>query len=182
MIITPVLIISCIIIAILLYLFLNAIDNNKKILNIVLAIIITPLVYFYIWYPISNIFIPYHHHKKFDAEAWEEKPGLRYEMIDNMIETNFLIGKSKNEVANILGKVQWLSWDFDVNNYNPNAWNYGLGLTPGAFTDQKEDVEIIFTNDKVSKVILSKSEYTYEPKKDPETNKVLDSINNQFKK
>ena len=91
--------------AIILYLFLNAIDHNKKVLNLVLAIIITPLVYFYIWYPISNIFIPYHHHKAFDAEAWEEKPGLRYEMIDHMIETNFLIGKSKDDVATILGKV-----------------------------------------------------------------------------
>lgn len=182
MVITPVLIISCIIIAVLLYLFLNAIDNTKKLLNIVIAIVITPLVYFYIWYPISNIFVSYHHHKQFDAEAWEEKPGLRYEMIDEIIKTDFLIGKNKEEVAKMLGTPQWLSWDFDANNYNPDAWNYGLGVLPGAFTNTKEDVEILFKSDQVIKLNLSQAEYKYEPKKDPESNTVLDSINNRYKK
>ena len=94
MIYTPTLIISCIIIAVLLFLFLNTIDNKRKLLNTVLAIAITPLAYFYIWYPISTIFLPYHHQKQFESNSWSEKPGLRYEMIDNMIATNFLIGKS----------------------------------------------------------------------------------------
>jgi len=143
---TPILIISCIVIAVLLYLFLNTIDNNRKWLNIILALIITPLAYFYIWYPVSTIFIPYHHHKQFNNEAWSEKPGLRYEMIDHMIETNYLIGKSKEDVGKLLGKVQWLSWN-DVNkDFDPDVWNYGLGLIPGVFQDTKEDVEITFKN------------------------------------
>lgn len=103
---TPILIISCIIIFALLYLFINTIDDSKKWLNIILAIAITPLMYFYIWYPISTIFLPYHHHKQFNNESWAKNPGLRYEMIDHMIETDFLKGKSKDEVGNLLGQVE----------------------------------------------------------------------------
>jgi len=176
---TPILIISCIIIAILLYLFLNTIDNSKKWLNIILALMITPLAYFYIWYPVSTIFIPYHHHKQFNNEAWSEKPGLRYEMIDHMIETNYLIGKSKEDVAKLLGKVQWLSWNEANKDFDPDVWNYGLGLIPGVFQDTKEDVEITFKNNKVTLVKLSQANYTFEVKKE-DSNKKLDSINARF--
>ena len=100
-------------------------------------------------------------------------------MIDNIIKTDFLIGKNKEEVAEMLGKVQWLSWNFNTNNFDPNVWNYGLGLIPGAFNQVKEDVKIVFSNDKVIKVVLSQSDYTYEDKKE-ESNKILDSINNKF--
>jgi len=177
---TPVLIISCIIIVTLLYLFINTIDDSRKWLNIILALLITPLMYFYIWYPISTIFLPYHHHKQFNSNEWDEKPGLRYEMIDNMIETNYLIGKSKEDIVKLLGKVQWLSWNESVKDFNPDVWNYGLGLIPGAFNDIKEDVEITFKNNKVTLVKLSQSDYIFEIKKET-TNIKLDSINARFK-
>jgi len=140
---------------------------------------ITPLAYFYIWYPVSTIFIPYHHHKQFNNEAWSEKPGLRYEMIDHMIETNYLIGKSKEDVAKLLGKVQWLSWNEANKDFDPDVWNYGLGLIPGVFQDTKEDVEITFKNNKVTLVKLSQANYTFEVKKE-DSNKKLDSINARF--
>jgi len=105
---------------------------------------------------------------------------LRYEMIDNMIETDFLIGKSKEEVAKLLGKVQWLSWNEAKKGFDPNVWNYGLGLIPGAFEDIKEDAEITFKNNKVTLVKLSQADYTFEIKKE-ESNKKLDSINAIFK-
>ncbi len=179
MVLTPILITSCLIIAILLYLFLTTIDNKRKWLNIILAILITPLAYFYIWYPISTVFLPYHHQKEFNTEAWKKKPGLRYEMIDRMISTDFLIGKSKEEVGQLLGKVQWLSWNETNKDFDPDVWNYGLGLIPGAFSTIKEDVEITFTNNKVSKVKLSQSGYNFE-KTDQTSNKKLDSINARF--
>ena len=181
MIITPTLVISCIVIAVLLYLFIKAIDDTRTWLNVLIALLITPVVYFYIWYPICNIFIPYHHHKSFNEAAWIEKPGLRYEMIDTMIDTDFLIGKSKQEVADLLGEVQWLSWDFEQNKYNTNAWNYGLGLLPGAFKTTKQDVEILFENDRVIALKLSEADYEISSEETTETNKVLDSINATFK-
>ena len=178
---TPILIISCIIIFALLYLFINTIDDSKKWLNIILALAITPLMYFYIWYPISTIFLPYHHHKQFNNESWSKNPGLRYEMIDHMIKTDFLKGKSKTEIGRLLGKVEWLSWNKNSNDFDTNVWNYGLGLIPGAFQDIKEDVEISFKNDKVELVKLSQAKYIFTDKKEPPTNKKLDSINTLFK-
>lgn len=179
MIYTPTLIISCLAIAILLYLFLNTIDNKRKWLNIILALLITPLAYFYIWYPISTIFLPYHHHKQFDSTEWTEKPGLRYEMIDHMITSEYLIGKSKEDVGQLLGQVQWLSWNDAKKDFDPDVWNYGLGLIPGAFQDIKEDVEITFVNDKVIQVKLSQAEYNFEDT-EGESNKKLDSVNAKF--
>lgn len=181
-IVTTTLVISCLIIFVLLYLFINTIDDAKKWLNIILAILITPLMYFYIWYPISTIFLPYHHHKHFDSAVWSEKPGLRYEMIDNMIETSYLKGKTKEEVGQLLGKVEWLSWNTEINDFDTNVWNYGLGLIPGAFQDIKEDVEISFANNKVTKVNLSQATYIFVEEKETPSNKKLDSINTIFKK
>ena len=181
MIITTTLVVSCIIIFVLLYFFFNSIDDKRKWLNIIITLGCTPLFYFFIWYPISNIFIPYHHHKTFNQEAWTEAPGLRYEMIDHMIESKFLHEKSKEEVADLLGPVQWLSWSFEMNAYNPDAWNYGLGVLPGAFNETKEDVEIKFENNKVVDVVLTQSKFTYEPKKETPRNKKLDSINSLYK-
>ena len=180
LILTPILIISCIIIVVLLYLFINAIDDERKWLNIILAILITPLAYFYIWYPVSTIFLPYHHQKEFNAENWAEKPGLRYEMIDNMIETDFLLSKTQDEVNQLLGKAQWLSWDDAKKDYNPNVWNYGVGVIPGVFKSIKEDVEITFKKGKVSRVILSPSPFQAGEKGETATNKKNDCLSNSI--
>ncbi len=181
LILTPILIISCIIIAVLLYLFINAIDDERKWLNVLLALLITPLAYFYIGYPISTIFLPYHHQKEFSIDKWGEKPGLRYEMIDNMIETRFLEGKTQQEIKQLLGKPQWLSWDEAKKDYNPNKWNYGVGVLPGVFKSIKEDVEITFEENKVSKVFLSQLKFIPGKKEEVLSNKKLDSIQATFK-
>jgi hypothetical protein len=102
-------------------------------------------------------------------------------MIDHMIETDFLKGKSKDEVGNLLGQVEWLSWNTNSNDFDTNVWNYGLGLIPGAFQDIKEDVEISFKNDKVELVKLSQAKYIFTDTKETTTNKKLDSINALFK-
>ncbi len=177
---TPTLIISCIFIAVLCYLFLNTIDD-KKWLSAIIAVLLTPLVYFYIWYPLSTVFLPYHHQKEFNAENWDTKPGLRYEMIDHLITTGFLIDKNHQEIKKILGNPQWLTWDEATKNFNPNKWNYGLGLIPGAFSDTKEDVEITFKNNKVSNVILTQSDYHFKKTNTDFKNKKIDSINTIIK-
>ena len=71
-------------------------------------------------------------------------------MIDNTIETDTLIDMSKYEIERILGKAEWLSWDDAKKAHDQNRWNYGLGIEPGAFTDEKSNIEIIFKNNIVS--------------------------------
>jgi len=148
MIITPLLVIFLLIVFVLLFLFLNTVDDRKW-LTILISVLLTPLVYFYIFYPFINIISNYHHQKYFNAEAWIEKPALRYEMIDSTIDSDTLIGISKSRAQELLGKPEWLSWDDNKKAHNDNLWNYGLGIEPGAFTEEKSNVEIQFRNDKI---------------------------------
>ncbi|MFD1061922.1 hypothetical protein ACFQ1Q_01590 [Winogradskyella litorisediminis] len=149
MIITPVLVVFLVIVFVLLFLFLKTVDKRNWLVFII-SLVLTPIVYFYVVYPFINIVSSYHHQKYFDAEAWEEKPALRYEMIDSTIETDTLIGLTKPQVKSLLGEAEWLTWNDAIKAHNPDRWNYGLGIEPGAFTEEKSNVEILFENGKVS--------------------------------
>tara|TARA_Y100000815_G_scaffold249817_1_gene252037 strand:+ start:314 stop:814 length:501 start_codon:yes stop_codon:yes gene_type:complete len=151
MIITPFLVIFMIIVFVLLFLFFNTVDKRKW-LTAIISLVLTPFAYFYVFYPFINIISNHHHQKYFDSEAWIEKPALRYEMIDNTIESDTLIGASKETVRNLLGKEEWLSWNDAIKNHDTNKWNYGLGIEPGAFNDKRDCVEIIFKDNKVAEL------------------------------
>lgn len=151
MVLTPGFIIINIIVFILTFLFLKTIDKRIW-LTLIISIVLTPVIYFYVAYPIINIFTDYHHEKKFDSEAWIEKPALRYEMIDHTKTAGTLIGKNKAEAKKLLGEAEWLSWDFENNKFNNNAWNYNLGKLPGAFTSIGKQVEVFFVNDTIARL------------------------------
>lgn len=148
MIITPLLVVFMVLVFILVFLFVKTIDKRKW-LTFLVSLALTPLVYFYMFYPFLNIIIPFHHQKHFNTEAWVEKPGLRYEMIKNIKDSKLLIGKNKSEVESLLGTHEWLSWDDAKKQHDTNQWNYGMGLLPGAFNETKECLTVIFNNDKV---------------------------------
>jgi hypothetical protein len=151
MILTPLLVIFLIIVFALTFLFVNTIDKRKWI-TIPLSLILTPFLYFYAFYPMINIFSNYHHQKYFNSEVWLDSPSFRYEMYDNLQETDTLVGKSKGTIEDLLGTYEWLAWDDVKNGYDVNRWNYGIGILPGAFNSKSEALEIIFANDTVSKV------------------------------
>ena len=149
MIITPILVVLMLAVFVLLFLFLNTVDKRKW-LTLLISLVLTPFAYFYVAYPFINILSNYHHQKHFIAEDWLEKPALRYEMIDNTIESDTLIDLSKYEIESLLGKAEWLSWNDAKKDYDNNRWNYGLGIEPGAFTKEKSNVEITFKNNIVT--------------------------------
>ncbi len=161
MIITPIMVILMVIVFVLLFLFLKTIDKRKWLVFLI-ALVLTPLVYFYVAYPFINIVSTYHHQKYFDAEAWVEKPALRYEMIDHTISSDTLIDISKFEVEKLLGKAEWLTWDDVAKAHNNNKWNYGLGIEPGAFTDEKSNVEITFKNNIVKSIRTYKEAISFD--------------------
>ncbi|WP_299227864.1 hypothetical protein [uncultured Psychroserpens sp.] len=142
---TPLVILMCIVF-ILVFLFVKTIDKRKW-LTILVSLLITPIVYFYAAYPMINIFTNYHHQKHFVSETWKEKPTLRYELSDDMIQSKALIGKSKVEVEALLGAYEWLTWNDSKKNHDTNKWNYSLGIEPGAFNTNKECIEIVFKDD-----------------------------------
>ncbi|MDT0557409.1 hypothetical protein RM697_02035 [Ichthyenterobacterium sp. W332] len=148
MIITTLLVVFMILVFVLVFLFIRTIDKRKW-LTLLVSLVLTPLVYFYMFYPFLNIIVPFHHQKHFNSEAWTKKPGLRYEMVKDITDSKFLIGKDKSEIEALLGKYEWLSWDDAKKQHDENLWNYGMGLLPGAFNDDKECLTLVFKNDKV---------------------------------
>ena len=160
MIITPLFVTFLVVVFLGLFLFLKTVDKRKW-LTFLLALVLTPFIYFYIFYPFLNIISSYHHQKYFNAKAWNDKPALRYEMIDHTINSDTLIGFSKEKIRKLLGKEEWLSWDYQAKDFNPNKWNYGLGIEPGAFNTKKDHVEITFKNDKVISLKTFKEEIEF---------------------
>ena len=151
MIVTPLFVVFLVIVFIVVWLFVNTIDKRKW-LTILVSLVLTPIVYFYMFYPMINIFSSYHHEKHFDAEAWEVKPQLRYEMGNQIINDSLLIGKSKNDIKALLGNAEWFSWDETLKVISKEKWNYNLGYKPGAFNDMQECLELQFTNNTVESV------------------------------
>lgn len=163
MIITPILIIFLVVVFIIVWLFINTIDKRKW-LTILVSLVLTPIVYFYMFYPMINIFSAYHHEKHFDAEAWEEKPQLRYEMANQILvdTTGLVLGKDKKEIKTLLGKPEWFSWSEKLQANSQNKWNYNLGFKPGAFNNMQECIELQFTNNTVESIKTYQLEKTFE--------------------
>ncbi|WP_194767732.1 hypothetical protein [Tamlana sp. I1] len=161
MILTPIFIISMCIVFVLVWLFMNTIDKRKW-LTFLISLVLAPIAYFYLFYPVLNIFSSYHHEKYFNAEAWADQPELRFEMLDNMVQDSLLIGKNKNEVKSLLGKSEWFGWDDAIKANSQDKWNYNLGFKPGAFNNSQECIELDFKNDKVTSLRTYQLEKTFE--------------------
>lgn len=153
MILSVTLVVFLLIVFVLVFLFVNTIDKRKW-LTFIISVIVTPFVYFYGFYPMVNIFSSYHHEKYFDSSSWKSSPSLRYEMSDDLVASKELIGRSKEDVKSLLGTYEWLSWNDSIHDKDPNYWNYGLGIEPGAMNDQKDNILIVFKNNRVAEVEL----------------------------
>ncbi|WP_299276893.1 hypothetical protein [uncultured Psychroserpens sp.] len=159
---TPLVVMMCIIF-VLVFLFVKTIDRRKW-LTALVSLAITPFAYFYGVYPMINIFSNYHHQKYFSSELWKNKPALRYELSDDMIASEILLGKSKQEVESLLGTAEWMSWSEALKDHNANKWNYALGIEPGAFNTEKECAQITFKNDTVVDINIYKEAITFDAK------------------
>ena len=87
--------------------------------------------------------------KPFDAKAWKTEPLQRYEMVDDIIESQILSGKSKREIIEILGQPNSKS------NAEKEGFIYNIGDPPSFFSSQKEYLLIIFKNEHVEKGTLA---------------------------
>ncbi|NJX16293.1 hypothetical protein [Tamlana crocina] len=161
MIITGSFVILLAIVFILVWLFMNTVDHRKW-LTFLVSLVLAPIIYFYVFYPLLNIFSSYHHQKHFNAKAWKESPALRYEMSHEILNDSLFIGKNKIEVTQLLGESEWYGWDDALKVYSPNKWNYNMGLKPGAFNNMQECLELQFEDNNVESVRLYQLERTFE--------------------
>lgn len=157
MILTPLFIVFFLLVFIILWQFVKTIDDRKWV-NILINIVLTPFIYFYLFYPILNIFSSYHHEKKFDEIAWKQKPSFRFEMSNQIIDNQLFKGKTKKEVQKMLGTSEWFGWDDSIKANSPEIWNYNLGFKPGAFNTQQECLELVFKDN----IVVNSKQYQME--------------------
>lgn len=97
-------------------------DRNRKFLAIIPTVILSPIIYVglvIIWV----LCISYYQTAEFDQNEWNSNIEERYKMSEDIIESEILIGKTREEVIQILGN------NFSAN--NESELIYELGFVPG---------------------------------------------------
>ena len=119
------------------------IDQKRKIATWVATLIATPFIYFSIimlWF----FCMSYHPAHNFDKVKWFTNKETRYELSEDIIESEMLIGKTKSEVRQILG---------DENNSDQSEhWSYYLGFRPGFINIDPDVLDIEFEHGRVIRV------------------------------
>lgn len=119
-------------------------NKNRKYLALLPAIALTPIIYLglVLIFMFSVSYYPKH---EFDKTIWFAQPDQRYEMSEYIIESDLLIGKTKVEIIELLGK--------DYASNNEKEIIFILGFVPGLFNIDPDILVISFENNKVIKVI-----------------------------
>ncbi|WP_353779180.1 hypothetical protein [Winogradskyella sp. 3972H.M.0a.05] len=86
--------------------------------------------------------------KRFDTEDWKRLPTERYKMVDNLIEQQLLIGKTKEEAIKLLGKP-------NATISSASVFLYEIGTVPSFFKSKTEQLLIVFEDEKAIKVTLA---------------------------
>lgn len=117
--------------------------RNRKFLAIIPTVILSPIIYVglvMIW-----IFsISYYPTSDFDKNEWNSNVEERFIMSEDIIESEILIGKTREEVIQMLGN------DFITN--NESEITYELGHVPGLFNIDPDYLDIKLENGKVISV------------------------------
>ena len=87
--------------------------------------------------------------KRFDEAEWKSLPTQRYEMVDDLIESQVLHNMSKTEVITLLGEPSSRS---TIKN---DIFLYKLGTAPSFFESIPDQLLIVFINQKVGEVTLA---------------------------
>lgn len=82
--------------------------------------------------------------KKFDRRQWFSRAEKRYEMTEDLLEKN-LIGKTKQDIQQLLGKGEETADEKD-------EWSYNLGSRPGIFVIYPDELRIEFEGQKVIRI------------------------------
>lgn len=118
-------------------------EKNRKYLAIIPTIILSPILYvgiIMIW-----IFsVSYYPKTDFNKQEWKGNKEERYKMSNDIIKSEILIGKTKEDVIELLGE--------DFYSYDESHIAYDLGFVPGLFNIDPDVLDIYFEKGKVIKV------------------------------
>ena len=103
---------------------------------------------FFLAFVISTTLI-YHFEDRFDDQLWRNAPSKRHEMVDDLIESRLLIGKSRTEALELLGEPT------ERMTNGKDALIYNIGNPPSFFKNKNTVLLVIFNYENVSKVTLA---------------------------
>jgi amino acid transporter len=107
------------------------------------TIILTPIIYVGLVI-ISMFYMSYYPTRDFNEATWHADKEKRYEMTADLIESEMLIGKTKDEVEKILGN--------DFYRYDKDHWVYDVGFVPGLMNIDPDFLHVYFKDKRVEKV------------------------------
>jgi hypothetical protein len=119
------------------------VDKTRKKATWVATILITPLIYAAI-VMLWILSISYYPSYDFDQQKWRDDVEKRYEISEDLIDSGVLIGKSMEEVKQLLGD--------DYQQTGKDRWSYYLGFRPQLFGIDPDYLDIDFKNGRVIKV------------------------------
>ena len=117
--------------------------KNRKLTAIIPTIILSPIAYvgiILIWITA----VSYYPTQKFNKAEWDTNVEERYTMSKNIIESEMLIGKTQEEVIELLGD--------DYSTYQKEHIAYYLGFVPSIIGIDPDVLDVYFENGKVIKV------------------------------
>ena len=80
----------------------------------------------------------YYNDWQFSTEEWKRAPSKRHEIVDDLIDSDILDGKTKQEVISILGE------PYPYINKNSDTLIYDMGTPPAFFEEKLELLRIVF--------------------------------------
>ena len=117
-------------------------QNTRKLSTWIGTIILTPLIYILGIITMFTI-MGYEPDRDFEKERWFAHPELRYEMRDDLVESEILTGKTKDQIIEFIGKTD--------KGQDMNKWDYNLGMSGNGFGWQFNNLILTFENEQVIK-------------------------------
>jgi amino acid transporter len=117
-------------------------NGTRRLTTWLTTLVLTPIIYvglIVIWVS----YVSYYPERDFDKKKWTADIEKRYEMTDDLVDNGKLIGKTKDEIKELLGQE-------DVS-LDSSRWTYYIGFKPSLFGIDPDVLEIEFKDGKVSK-------------------------------
>lgn len=90
--------------------------------------------------------------EQFDESEWHSSPSQRYKMADEIIDSELFIGKSKDEIIEVLGE------PVDPIYSEKDILNYKIGTPPSFSKHKREELIIVFEDSVVIEVFRMRME------------------------
>lgn len=124
------------------------VSQHRTFIIVSSTIFLTPIIYVGVFGALVA-YLSYYPHVKFSKEGWDTKIEVRYTMSKDIKTSNMLIGKTREEVVDILGEDYLL--------YNDDHIGYYLGFVPQIISIDPDILDVYFEDGKVVKVDQHKS-------------------------